>query len=315
MEPKQVQKLVEDAKNGDHRAFEALVRQTYADTYTLAYRLVGNEEDARDVVQEAYLRAHKGLKKFRGDAQLSTWLHRITANCASTYLGRKLKHRHEPLAEDGDIVDEHPDGDPVHRADIGVLRTQLSDALMELPPKLRAVVVLRDIYDLPHEAIAEQLDITESAAKVRLHRPASGCASGSTRSVGRKPMRSDRSGPDCETVSFQLAGAADGDITLDAEATRHVEACLRCQAELVQYRKLLRALTAMRTQHLLVDDGLLDDILATVRPVADVQRLHQGGNRGRRAAYLAGAATAAAAGAAGAIVIASRLANRPRLAS
>ena len=170
MESKQVQGLVEEAKQGDHRAFEALVRQTYADTYTLAYRLVGNEEDARDVVQETYLRAHKGLKKFRGDAQLSTWLHRITANCASSYLGRKLRHRHEPLEDGEEIVDLHPAGDPVHRADLGVLRTQLSEALMQLPPKLRAVVVLRDIYDLPHEAIAEQLDITESAAKVRLHR-------------------------------------------------------------------------------------------------------------------------------------------------
>ncbi|MEL6981861.1 MAG: RNA polymerase sigma factor, partial [Actinomycetota bacterium] len=170
VESEQVQELVEDAKNGDHRAFEALVRQTYADTYTLAYRLVGNEEDARDVVQETYLRAHKGLKKFRGDAQLSTWLHRITANCASSYLGRKIRHRHETLSDTDDIIDEHPGVDPAQRADIGVLRTQLSDALMQLPPKLRAVVVLRDIYDLPHEAIAEQLDITESAAKVRLHR-------------------------------------------------------------------------------------------------------------------------------------------------
>ncbi len=170
MEPKQVQQLVEDAKDGDHRAFEQLVRHTYADTYTLAYRLLGNEEDARDVVQETYLRAHKGLKKFRGDAQLSTWLHRITANCASSYLGRKTKHRHEPLDSEDGLIDEHPSGDPVKRADLGVLRTQLTDALMQLPPKLRAVVVLRDIYDLPHEAIAEQLDISESAAKVRLHR-------------------------------------------------------------------------------------------------------------------------------------------------
>jgi len=170
VESEQVQELVEDAKSGDHRAFEALVRQTYADTYTLAYRLVGNEEDARDVVQETYLRAHKGLKKFRGEAQLTTWLHRITANCASSYLGRKIRHRHESLADSDDIIDEHPSVDPAQRADIGVLRNQLTEALMQLPPKLRAVVVLLDIYDLPHEAIAEQLDITESAAKVRLHR-------------------------------------------------------------------------------------------------------------------------------------------------
>ncbi len=170
MESKQVERLVEEAKEGNHRAFETLVRQTYADTYTLALRLVGNEEDARDVVQETYLRAHKGLKKFRGDAQITTWLHRITANCASTYLGRKGRQRHDVLPDEFEMADEHPDHDPVIRADLGVLRTQLTEALMQLPPKLRAVVVLRDIYDLPHEMIAEQLDITESAAKVRLHR-------------------------------------------------------------------------------------------------------------------------------------------------
>ena len=170
MESTQLAQLIHEAKSGDHRAFEALVRQTYADTYTLAYRLVGNEEDARDVVQETYLRAHKGIRKFRGDAQLSTWLHRITANCASTYLGRRLRQRHEQLPDEFEIADEHPQGDPVQRADLGDLRAELTEALMQLPPKLRAVVVLRDIYDLPHEAIAEQLDISESAAKVRLHR-------------------------------------------------------------------------------------------------------------------------------------------------
>ncbi len=170
MEAEKLDELIEEAKGGDQRAFEALVRHTYADTYTLAYRLVGDEEDARDVVQETYLRALKGLKKFRGDAQLSTWLHRITANCASTYIGRRGKHRHEPWPDDVDIADTAAERDPGRQADLGDLRNHLIEALMQLPPKLRAVVVLRDIYDLPHESIAEQLDITESAAKVRLHR-------------------------------------------------------------------------------------------------------------------------------------------------
>lgn len=169
MDSKEFGKLIEEAQAGDHRAFEELVRDTYADTYTLAFRLVGDKEDARDVVQEAYLRAHRGIKKFRGDAQLTTWLYRITANCASTYLTRRNKHQHGDL--DGlDPVDEDPDRDPTNRADVADLRSQLSDALLTLPPKLRSVVVLRDIYDLSHESIAEQLDITESAAKVRLHR-------------------------------------------------------------------------------------------------------------------------------------------------
>lgn len=170
LESADVDELVERAKAGDHLAFEQLVRLTYTETYTLAYRLVGDEEDARDVVQETYLRAHKGLKRFRGDAQFSTWLHRITANCANTYLGRRGRHSHDLLPDDPVIADLNPQRDPEQRVGLGDLRDQLSAALLELPPKLRAVVVLRDIYDLPHETIADQLGITESAAKVRLHR-------------------------------------------------------------------------------------------------------------------------------------------------
>ena len=81
--------LIQAAQHGDREAFDELVRRTYVDLFTLAVRLTGNEEDARDVVQDAYLRAWKGIGKFRGDAALSTWLYRITANCASTQLSRR----------------------------------------------------------------------------------------------------------------------------------------------------------------------------------------------------------------------------------
>lgn len=165
-----IEELIEGAQGGDHRAFEDLVRLTYSDTYTLAYRLTGNEEDAHDVVQETYLRVHKGLKKFRRDAKFSTWIHRITANCASTFLTRRGRNSHDPLPDDPIVEDLNPQRDPEHQADVGVLRDQLTEALRALPPKLRAVVVLRDIYDLPHEVIADELGISESAAKVRLHR-------------------------------------------------------------------------------------------------------------------------------------------------
>lgn len=162
--------LVRQARSGDQAAFEDLVRATYADTYTLAYRLTGDEEDARDVAQESYLRAYRGLKRFRGDAQFTTWLYRITANCASTHLGKRRRRRAEPLTDDLQVPDADPERDPPSRADAAVLREQLEEALADLPPKLRAVVVLRDVYDLPHEAIAAELGISESAAKVRLHR-------------------------------------------------------------------------------------------------------------------------------------------------
>ena len=172
--PREVAEVVADAvaaaKDGDREAFDEVVRLTYTDAYTLAHRLTGNEEDARDVVQEAYLRAYRGLQSFRGDAQFTTWLYRITANCAATHLGRRTKHRHDELDDSVPVVDPHPDHDPQLRADAEDLRTRLRVALDALPPRLRSVVVLRDVYDLPHEAIAAELGISETAAKVRLHR-------------------------------------------------------------------------------------------------------------------------------------------------
>jgi RNA polymerase sigma-70 factor, ECF subfamily len=162
--------LVAAARDGDRAAFDELVRVTFSETYTLAYRLVGDEEDARDVVQEAYLRAYRAIGRFRGDAKFSTWLYRITANCAATHLGRRRRHRHDELADDNVVVDLRAEHDPEACADTGALRDRLTAALAKLPPRLRSVVVLRDVYDLPHDAIAAELGITTSAAKVRLHR-------------------------------------------------------------------------------------------------------------------------------------------------
>jgi RNA polymerase sigma-70 factor (ECF subfamily) len=97
-------------------------------------------------------------------------MYRITANCASTQLSRGAKGRHDELSDDDSVADERPESDPEGMAEAGVLRDRLTAALADLPPLLRAVVVLRDVYDLPHGAIATELGITESAAKVRLHR-------------------------------------------------------------------------------------------------------------------------------------------------
>ena len=166
----EIDQLVVEARDGSRSAFDELVRATYDDTYTLAHRLTGNEEDARDVVQEAYLRAFRGIRQFRGDAQFSTWMYRITANCAATHLGRRRRHQHDELDDDAPVIDTRPEVDPQAQAEASATRDQLEAALAELPPRLRAVVVLRDIYDLPHESIAAELGISATAAKVRLHR-------------------------------------------------------------------------------------------------------------------------------------------------
>src|SRR5215475_16169478 len=101
----EVDRLVDAARSGDRQAFDELVRRTYVDTYTLALRLTADEEDARDVVQESYLRAWKGLANFRGDAQFSTWMYRITANAAYTMVKRRRRQRAESLDVLDDVIE------------------------------------------------------------------------------------------------------------------------------------------------------------------------------------------------------------------
>jgi hypothetical protein len=117
----------------------------------------------------------------------------------------------------------------------------------------------------------------------------------------------------CEQLSETLSDAADGSVLLDASARAHVEQCLRCQAEMVQYRKLLRALRAMRTDVLEPAPGLLPEILAGLEGAAE-RRALRSMLRGRRVAYVGGIAAATAAGAAGAIVLAARARRRMPLA-
>jgi hypothetical protein len=109
----------------------------------------------------------------------------------------------------------------------------------------------------------------------------------------------------CDELFESLAGVADGSVLLDRPQRRHVERCLRCQAELAQYRKLLRALQTLRTEVLEPAPGLLADILTTLEQAGERHALRSLLS-GRRAAYLGGIAAATAAGAAGAILLASR---------
>ena len=161
--------LVLRAQGGDRLAFAELVRMHEHEVYTLAVRVVGDRELAADVSQEALVRAWRALPKFRGDAKFSTWLHRITVNTAYSTQRRWRRHRIEPLDRTYETVAAAGLGPE----DVGVssaLRTRLFAALDELSPPVRSVVVMKDIYEWSHPEIAEQLGITVTAAKVRLHR-------------------------------------------------------------------------------------------------------------------------------------------------
>ncbi|MCJ7671178.1 MAG: sigma-70 family RNA polymerase sigma factor [Acidimicrobiia bacterium] len=168
--PDELHTLVTAARRGDRAAFDELVRRTYVDAYTLAVRLTGNEEDARDVVQEAYLRAWKGIRRFRGDAAFTTWLYRITANAAYTLVERRRRYRTVHLDDVPEPADLRLDARPDDLAASTLGLGDLAAALDRLPASMRTTVILKDVYGLSHEAIAAETNISVAAAKVRLHR-------------------------------------------------------------------------------------------------------------------------------------------------
>jgi RNA polymerase sigma-70 factor (ECF subfamily) len=203
----------------------------------LALRLVGNEHDARDVLQDAYLRAFRSLRKFRGDSAFGTWLHRITVNCSATFVAKRRKSSHVELNDDLEVLELRADSDPATAADTADDRQRLVQALADLPDQMRMVVVLRDVYDLPHEEIAHELGISQTAAKVRLHRArrrlreqlfaTSATAAGAS---GRSRQRGKLAGSElaeAEIVGRAAVGLVEAralDESLAEEADRHAAA-------------------------------------------------------------------------------------------
>ncbi len=162
--------LIARAQQGDRAAFAALVRAHQNEVYTLARRLVGDPHLASDVAQEALIRAWKALPRFRGDAKLSTWLHRITVNTAWTHKKRAKRHAGSSIEELADIPAVPGADQPEIAGEIAELRGRLRDAMEALPVGLRQVVFLKDVYGWSHIEIAKSMGISVTASKVRLHR-------------------------------------------------------------------------------------------------------------------------------------------------
>jgi RNA polymerase sigma-70 factor (ECF subfamily) len=156
------------AKAGDRSAFDDLVRATYADAYTLAYRLVGNEEDARDVVQDAYLRAYKSLKKFREDAAFSTWLYRIVANCCTDK--QRRRRRFVPFSPQLEFKAMTTGGGQENAYQRRQLAASVRAAISELSPKLRLPILLRYVEEMSYEEMASALNCSKGTIASRLNR-------------------------------------------------------------------------------------------------------------------------------------------------
>ena len=161
--------LVSRLRAGDRQAFEELVRTQQHRVYGLALRMLGNAAEAQDVAQEAFLRAHRGLAQFRGDARLSTWLYAIVSRLCLNRLAeserRLARQGEETLAR---LADASPG--PDQALERGELEEALHRAIGELSEERRIVVVLRDVEGLAYEEIAEVLELPVGTVRSRLHR-------------------------------------------------------------------------------------------------------------------------------------------------
>lgn len=163
--------VIERCKNGDERAWAELVEATYRDVYSLCLRILGDPHDAAEATQDAYLKAWRGLAGFRGDAMFETWLYRVASNSAlSKHRSRRRRQSHEAGVEDEVLTDLPASGSVEATAGARIEVQALEAALARLPEQHRSAVVLRDVYGMNIGEIAAQLGISETAAKVRVHR-------------------------------------------------------------------------------------------------------------------------------------------------
>ena len=155
------------------RVFSALVERHGRSLYQLAYRLTGHEQDAKDVVQESFYRAFRGLDRFEGRADAATWLHRIVVNCAMDLL-RAARTRPDrrytvPLSEVSGIA-ATPSPNPERLAASTEVGVRIAAALEELKPVERAAFMLRHFEECAIDDIARTLGIRSNAAKQHVFR-------------------------------------------------------------------------------------------------------------------------------------------------
>jgi RNA polymerase sigma-70 factor (ECF subfamily) len=166
--------LVEQAQNGNRNAFRQLVERHKERVYYIALDLMSNRSDAEDMSQEAFIKAYKSLHRFRGDAQFSSWLYRITVNTCIDHRRKKwwrIRKAQAPMnQEDQPRIDRLPSGmpGPEESAQEALVQAQLRDALDQLPQRERDVFVLRHDHDLPLKEIAETLGISLGTVKSTL---------------------------------------------------------------------------------------------------------------------------------------------------
>lgn len=168
------EELVARATAGDQDAFSQLVTRWERPIYALAYRTLGREEDARDVAQDAFMRAYRGLKGFKGEAKFSSWLYRITLNLCRDWIRKERRAPLVQVPEGTDAVDlADQQAAPSESVEDLVARREMSAAVQlamaDLPEEQRTAIMLKEYHGLTFQEIAEMLDCPLSTVKTRLY--------------------------------------------------------------------------------------------------------------------------------------------------
>jgi len=161
--------LVERCRGGELGAFEELYRQHSSRLFSLAVRMLGNQADAEDQLQEIFLSAHRKLESFRGESALGTWLYRLAMNQLLDYV-RSRAARTGQLTDGLDDATVLADAGGHRLADRAIERIDLERALAELPDGCRAAFLLHDVEGLEHKEVSDVLGIAEGTSKSQVHK-------------------------------------------------------------------------------------------------------------------------------------------------
>ena len=171
--PSSDEELVTLSQGGDLDSFNQLVLRWERPIYALAYRVIGREEEARDVAQETFLRAFRAIKGFKGQAKFSSWLYRITLNLCRDWIRKERRAPVSQAPEGIDIIELAGEATPSESIEDLVGRKQLglavSKAMALLPEEQRTAIILKEDHGLTFQEIADMLDCPLSTVKTRLY--------------------------------------------------------------------------------------------------------------------------------------------------
>jgi RNA polymerase sigma-70 factor, ECF subfamily len=167
------EELVARSRGGDLDSFNQLILRWERPIYALAYRVIGREEDARDVCQETFLRAFRGLPGFKGEAKFSSWLYRIALNLSRDWIRRQRRQPTVQLPEGADPSEVAAEQGPVESIEDLVSRRELSavveEAMALLPEEQRTAIVLKEYHGMTFQEIADLQGCPLSTVKTRLY--------------------------------------------------------------------------------------------------------------------------------------------------